>query len=304
MGKNNQRVLTLLTILALSTVTVMVLPIANATSLRTSIPHRLILRLKQTKSNSTSKGVPPAVPPVYGTTTLSLPLYPGMSPTSRNFPLAFEETPISWYVRTSKAEKFVAPAAMGSLEAWYEQQMKAAGYRQTGSSSSGNTKSGETAQGFAYQQVHSALGHQIEVDISFERLGSQKTLMEYFATDLVIPKRPATSDLPRYVTSISGRMTVYGTKVTTYQVHIASLEKIKSLVTSINSLTRLIQGMNPGGPMIWGTATLAFHQLKGKAIKVNVDTDSVSVNGVGLMDVQGNVWKTLEQIMAISTADR
>ena len=299
MKKNNYPIIPIMAGVVLASSTVFSFPHVLAATKASSTPRQLILTLKQALPSATSKRVSLAVPPVYGTTTLSLPLYPRVSPTSRKFPLAFEETPISWYVRTGKAEKFVAPVAMGSLEAWYKHQMKVMGYHQTGSSSSGNTRTGEKAQGFAYQPAHPARGHQIEVDISFERLGSQKTLMEYFATDLVIPKRPATSDLPQNVTSISGRMTVYGTKVTTYQVHIASLEKIKSLVTSINSLTRLIQGMNPGGPMIWGTATLAFHQLKGKAIKVNVDTDSVSVNGVGLMDVQGNVWKTLEKIMSV-----
>ncbi len=299
MKKVNQHILPMIAGVVLASSTAFIVPSALATTKPSSTHHRLIVTLKQAPSNSTSKGVSPAVPPVYGTTTLRLPFYPGMSPTSRNFPLAFEETPISWYVRTAKPEKFVAPVAMGSLEAWYKHQMKVMGYHQTGSSSSGNTRTGETAQGFAYQPIHPARGHQIEVDISFERLGSQKTLMEYFATDLVIPKRPATSDLPQNVTSISGRMTVYGTKVTTYQVNITSPVKIKQLGTSINSLTRLIQGMNPGGPAIWGTATLTFYPLKGKAITVNVDTDSVSVNGVGLMDVQGNVWKTLEKIMSV-----
>ncbi len=299
MNKITYHILPILAGLVFASSTVFMVPSVLAATRISSMHHRLIVTLKQAPSSATSKGVSPAVPPIYGTTTLRLPLYPGMSPTSQNFPLAFEETPISWYVRTAKAEKFVAPVAMGSLEAWYKHQMKVMGYHQTGSSSSGNTRTGEKAQGFAYQPAHPARGHQIEVDISFERLGSQKTLMEYFATDLVIPKRPATSDLPQYVTSINGRMTVYGTKVQVFQFHITNPKKIKRLVTSINSLTRLIQGMNPGGPAIWGTATLTFYPLKGKAITVNVDTDSVSVNGVGLMDAQGNVWKTIEQIMEV-----
>jgi len=102
------------------------------------------------------------------------------------------------------------------------------------------------------------------------------------------------------VAEIDGSITVYGTKVTQLKVHITDITKIQSLVSASNSLNQVIQGVNPGGPMIWGTAELIFHTSAGEEIPVNIDTDSVSVNGVGLQDYGGTVWKVLASIYGIN----
>lgn len=260
---------------------------------------KITLNLVQKATNIPATADIPAVPPIYGVTHLALPLYPGAIPTSQKFSMAFAEVPISWYVRTGKAE-YVASVDINHLAAWYEQHMQADAFRQTGSGTVGNYKTGESSQGFVFQPLHQPQGHQIEVDISFENLGKGKTLFEYWATDLVIPPRPVTNYLPNDVIEINGNMTVYGSKVTQYKVDIANAKQIQSLVTDANSLLHLIQGINPGGPEIWGTAQLTFHTSTGQAIQVNIDTDSVSVDGVGLQDYQGTVWKALELIMGIN----
>jgi hypothetical protein len=124
-------------------------------------------------------------------------------------------------------------------------------------------------------------------------------LLEYWVTDLVVPPRPAASLIPGDVTEIDGRIGVCGTKVTQYKVHITDITKIQSLVSASNSLHQVISGVF-NEPAVWGTAELIFHTSTGQEIPVNIDTCSVSVNGVGLYDFGGTVWKTLANIYGIN----
>jgi hypothetical protein len=240
----------------------------------------------------------PAVPPIIGTTSVTLPLYPDAISTSHEFLMPFEETPGSWYVRVAKAV-YLTSTGLTNLEAWYVQHMNDLGYQQAGSGTTGNVKTGVSTQGLVFQPVQQPQGHNLRVDLSFQDCGKGQTLLEYWVTDLVVPPRPATNFLPGDVAEIDGSMTVYGTKVTQLKVYITDIKKIQSLVSAINSLQQVIQGVHPG-PMIWGTAELIFHTSTGEEMPVNIDTDSVSVNGVGLQDYEGTVWKALERIYSIN----
>ncbi len=239
----------------------------------------------------------PAVPPQIGTTSVTLPLYPDVISTSQKFSMPFEEAPMSWYVRVAKAD-YITSTAPTNLEGWYVQHMNDLGYQQAGGARVGNRS--VSTQGIIFKPVQQPPGNTLEVDLSFQDFGQGQTLLEYWVTDLVVPPRPATNFLPGDVTAIDGSMTVYGTKITQLKVHITDITKIQSLVSAINSLQQVIQGVNPGGPMIWGTAELIFHTSTGEEIPVNIDTDSVSVNGVGLQDYEGTVWKVLETIFSIN----
>ena len=239
-----------------------------------------------------------AVPPIIGTTSLTLPLYPDAISTSQEFSMPFEETPGSWYVRVAKAD-YITSTGLTNLEAWYVQHMNDLGYQQDGNATTGNLKTGVSTQGIIFKPNQQPQGHSIEVDLSFQYFKGQ-TLLEYWVTDLVVPPRPATNFIPGDVAEIDGSITVYGTKVTQLKVHITDITKIQSLVSASNSLNQVIQGVNPGGPMIWGTAELVFHTSAGEEIPVNIDTDSVSVNGVGLQDYGGTVWKVLASIYGIN----
>jgi hypothetical protein len=239
-----------------------------------------------------------AVPPIIGTTSLTLPLYPDAISTSQEFSMPFEETPGSWYVRVAKAD-YITSTGLTNLEAWYVQHMNDLGYQQDGNATTGNLKTGVSTQGIIFKPNQQPQGHSIEVDLSFQYFKGQ-TLLEYWVTDLVVPPRPATNFIPGDVTEIDGSITVYGTKVTQLKVHITDITKIQSLVSASNSLNQVIQGVNPGGPMIWGTAELVFHTSAGEEIPVDIDTDSVSVNGVGLQDYGGTVWKVLASIYGIN----
>ena len=239
-----------------------------------------------------------AVPPIIGTTSLTLPLYPDAISTSQEFSMPFEETPGSWYVRVAKAD-YITSTGLTNLEAWYVQHMNDLGYQQDGNATTGNLKTGVSTQGIIFKPNQQPQGHSIEVDLSFQYFKGQ-TLLEYWVTDLVVPPRPATNFIPGDVAEIDGSITVYGTKVTQLKVHITDITKIQSLVSASNSLNQVIQGVNPGGPMIWGTAELVFHTSAGEEIPVDIDTDSVSVNGVGLQDYGGTVWKVLASIYGIN----
>jgi hypothetical protein len=241
----------------------------------------------------------PALPPQIGTTSVTLPLYPDAISTSQKFSMPFEETPGSWYVRAAKAD-YITGTGLTNLEAWYVQHMNDLGFQQAGGATTGNVKTGVSTQGLIFKPVQQPQGNTLEVDLSFQDLGKGQTLLEYWVTDLVVPPRPATNFIPGDVTEIDGSMTVYGTKITQLKVHITDITKIQSLVSASNSLNQVIQGVNPGGPMIWGTAELIFHTSAGEEIPVNIDTDSVSVNGVGLQDYGGTVWKVLASIYGIN----
>jgi outer membrane murein-binding lipoprotein Lpp len=240
-----------------------------------------------------------AVPPIIGTTSLTLPLYPDAISTSQEFSMPFEETPGSWYVRVAKAD-YITSTGLTNLEAWYVQHMNDLGFQQAGGATTGNLKTGVSTQGVIFKPNQQPQGHSIEVDLSFQYFSKGQTLLEYWVTDLVVPPRPATNFIPGDVAEIDGSITVYGTKVTQLKVHITDITKIQSLVSASNSLNQVIQGVNPGGPMIWGTAELVFHTSAGEEIPVDIDTDSVSVNGVGLQDYGGTVWKVLASIYGIN----
>gem|GEM_PF-2825655 len=241
----------------------------------------------------------PAVPPQIGTTTVTLPLYPSAITTSQEYLMPFEEAPMSWYLRTAKAD-YIASTGLTNLEAWYVQHMNDLGFQQDGNATTGNLKTGVSTQGVIFKPIRQPQGHTLEVDLSFQDFGKGQTLLEYWVTDLVVPPRPATNFIPGDVTEIDGSITVYGTKVTQYKVHITDITKIQSLLSASNSLQQVIQGVNPGGPSIWGTAELVFQTSTGEEIPVNIDTDSVSVNGVGLQDYEGTVWKVLAGIYGIN----
>jgi hypothetical protein len=240
----------------------------------------------------------PAVPPQIGTTTVTLPLYPSAITTSQEYLMPFEEAPMSWYLRTAKAD-YIVNMGYVNLDAWYVQHMQDFGYQQFGGGEVGDMKTGAFSFGTIFKPIQQSQGHSIEVDLSFQDFRGQ-TLLEYWVTDVVAPPRPDASLIPGDVTEIDGSMTVYGTKVTQYKVHITDITKIQSLVSASNSLQQVIQGVNPGGPSIWGTAELVFQTSTGEEIPVNIDTDSVSVNGVGLQDYEGTVWKVLAGIYGIN----
>lgn len=246
-----------------------------------------------------SPGMQPVVPLIIGTTGVTLPLYPNAISTSQQFPMSFEETPGSWYVRVAKAD-YITSTGQANLDAWYVRHMNGSGYQQAGNAIVGNVKTGVYAQGLIFKPVQQPQGHYLEVDLSFQDFGKGQTLLEYWMTDLVVPPRPASSFIPSDVNEIDGSMTVLGTKITQIKVHLAGITQIQSLVSAINSLQKIDQGVNPGGPMIWGTAELIFHTSTGEEIPVNIDNTEASVNGVGLQDYGGTVWKVLEKIYGIN----
>ena len=94
-------------------------------------------------------------------------------------------------------------------------------------------------------------------------------------------------------------VTVYGTKVTQTKVDITNSSQIQTIVKAANSLRNIVEGINPGGPSIWGIAQLTFYTASGKSISVSVDTDSVRVAGLGLEDYKGVVWAALEKATGI-----
>jgi hypothetical protein len=246
-----------------------------------------------------SPGMQPAVPPIIGTTSVTLPLYPEAISTSQQFPISFEETPGSWYVRVAKAD-YITSTGQANLDAWYVRHMNGSGYQQAGSATVGNVKTGVSTQGLIFKPVQQPQGHCLEIDLSFQDCGEGQTLLEYWATDVVVPPRPATSFLPGNVAEIDGSMTVLGTKITHFKVHITGITQIQSLVSAINSLQQIDQGISAGPIMIWGTAGLIFHTSTGEEIPVNIDNAGASVNGVGLQDHGGTVWKVLEKIYSIN----
>jgi hypothetical protein len=178
--------------------------------------------------------------------------------------------------------------------------MNGSGYQQAGSATVGNVKTGVSTQGLIFKPVQQPQGHCLEIDLSFQDCGEGQTLLEYWATDVVVPPRPATSFLPGNVAEIDGSMTVLGTKITHFKVHITGITQIQSLVSAINSLQQIDQGISAGPIMIWGTAGLIFHTSTGEEIPVNIDNAGASVNGVGLQDHGGTVWKVLEKIYSIN----
>lgn len=92
---------------------------------------------------------------------------------------------------------------------------------------------------------------------------------------------------------------MYGAKVTQLKVQITDITKIQSLVAAINSLYQVISGVF-NEPAVLGTAELTFHTSTGEEIPVNIDTCCASVNGVGLYDFEGTVWKVLAKIYSIN----
>jgi hypothetical protein len=244
-----------------------------------------------------SPGMQPAVPPIIETTTVTLPLYPNAITTSQEYLMPFEETPASWYLRTAKAD-YIVNTGSANLETWYTQHMEDIGYQLFGGASVGNLKTGVGSQGSIFKPIQQSQGNSLEVDLSFQDFKGQ-TLLEYWATDVVVPPRPATNFIPGDVTEIDGSIGVCGTKVTQYTVHITDGTKIQSIVSAINSLHQVISGVF-NEPMVWGTAELIFHTSSGEEIPVNIDTCTASVNGVGLYDFGGTVWQALANIYGIS----
>jgi hypothetical protein len=236
----------------------------------------------------------PAVPPQIGTTTVTLPLYPSAITTSQEYLMPFEEAPMSWYLRTAKAD-YIVNMGYVNLDAWYVQHMQDFGYQQFGGGEVGDMKT--SSFGTIFKPIQQPQGHSIEVDLSFQDFKGQ-TLLEYWVTDVVAPPKPAASLIPGDVTEIDGSMTVYGTKITRDKVHITDITEIESLASASNSLHQIISGVF-NEPAVWGTAELIFHTSTGQEIPVNIDTCSVSVNGVGLYDFGGTVWQALASIYGV-----
>ena len=224
------------------------------------------------------------VPRVPGVTRVSVPLYPGATPTSKRFPMTYEDpVPGSPYLRAA-GEKFQVGATESDVEAWYRRWMAKVGWSAQGSGSSGNLRTGVSQDMLAFAPPGSARDpDQLSVYIWFYAVGAKSTLIGVWATKVVQPPRPSSSFLARTI-SVTGNVVTYGTSVATRRVDITNQTAISRLVAAINRLKRLDAGMH-GCPAIMETADLAFHAASGPAIVVRIEVGcAVSVGQVGLED--------------------
>lgn len=253
---------------------------------------RLVLRYPTTP--------PPAVPAIPGTTRLRLPLYPRSQVTSRRFLHGLQlPMPATPYVRVAMSRHYEAPDALVAVEAWYKRAMAHMGYtvNSCGTSENVRTAGAETILGFSPQGSLAT-----EITITFGPLGAHKTQYALWATNVVMPTRPRSSDVPVNLRKITGTVTTNGTSVITRRVTIANPHAMMRLARAINGLTTLW----PEGhcPAITKTASLQFFPVSGRSIHVSIGSGCVvRVGSVSLEDFSGaGVWSAL--MKAIRSEER
>lgn len=156
----------------------------------------------------------------------------------------------------------------------------------TGSAGNVNQSTTETDLSFGVQPGENG----VAVTVDLYPLGSSRTLMEYWVTDLLVPPGPAASMIPPNVSRVA--VTVQGKNLP-----LASPLALKMLRDAVNGRRHLAMGTvmcpNVSGPSV----RLTFYRKSGGPIVVRAAprcTDQVGT--LSLWDVKGVVWHTVSAV--------
>jgi hypothetical protein len=214
-----------------------------------------------------------------------MPLYPGSIPTTERFPLTYQRPlPASPYLPSAGA-KFSVRVQVATVEAFYRTAMLRAGWVMNSQGSSGNSITGvdQSMLGFAPRGWQKA-AIQESVAVWFFAQPQGSTLVGIFATRVIAPPRPKSSELPGDIQSVTGTMYRYGTKVQAVPIRITNPLAVYRLVRAIKRLRRISAGV-VSCPAVRLTAHLSFHPRRGRPVAVGIAAGcSVSVGSVGLWD--------------------
>lgn len=180
------------------------------------------------------------------------------------------------------------------------------GFDQTGSGRGGNLKTGVYAESLQFSKPTEPAARSLQVTVSFQSAGSQRTLVEYWVTDLVLPPRPPSSRVEGTVSRIEVAITHNGK--TAPSRTLTSPSAISRIVAAVNALSLISPpGVQSGGPDIHNeeVATLRMVQSDGKTItvkagQVNQQNYTVTVDSVPLQDPKGTVWHAIRAAIAQS----
>ncbi len=197
--------------------------------------------------------------------TVQLPLFPRAFPSFRPFPLAYQTTPQTPYAVTG-GSNYILKTSRAVAEKWYGRHFAAAGYQLTGEATVGDFKTGQSSDGFTYtSRKHPG----VAVDLSFQTVGSHRTLLRYWVKDVLVPARSPAFLLPSNTVSIEVQYSAAGGK-TPVIVEIVNPQVIRSWVQQINALpvdTRSIQ-CSTGKTE---NAVVSFMNPSGQTVAVKVD---------------------------------
>ena len=254
--------------------------------------------------NPFGQPAPLAVAPV-SPVSITLPVNPAFQTSNTPFGMDLNSVPGENYLQTGKME-YVTKNSLASAERWMAQAFAKLGYKEVGTSSTGDYKTGYSSEALVFAPKTEPRTTQLEVQVNFRTTKSNETLMEYFVTDVVLPPRPVSSLIHGQVSSVA--VTVTKNWKTTTHTTITNTTSIQSIVKAVNALQLISPyGVNPGGPAITELegATMVFHMADGQRVTVQATMENndeifgdVSVGKVPLQDNQGSVWKAMESALS------
>lgn len=246
-----------------------------------------------------------------------VPIYPGAVSTSRRYPHPTLMLPSEPLVEESS--EYLMPAGVREIETWYANHLKSLGWRQTGSESSKNERTGViSGYGIEFTSKKYPL---VYAQLSLERLSQDQTLTKIVVANAETP-RPS----PTYLSQSFNRATVTIYMATTTMVpkkttlYLFLLKETKKHVISsyivtdptvVHKWVKMLNGM-PVAPksgaiscnaigadtkliQVVFTSSSSTHSSMTVSMSSNCDGDLPHIGSTTLWDPTGSFWTTVNQ---------
>gem|GEM_PF-6638937 len=238
-------------------------------------------------------GTAPGMPP--GDVVVAVPLYPGARRSKATFHAPCWGMPGSPYTKTAQVE-FRIPAADATAEAWYTHAFAATQLPASGSGMAGHGDYSSQCQQFGGRGVYGPGGYPPEVEVGFDQLTPDATLVVYHATAVVPPPRaPGSYVTPNEVArvDVTYRPWNWGAR-RPFQKSVTEPATIAGLAAAVNALPPDAGGICFAAADVSAGTTLAF-DLKGGGAQVFTSRPGVcgAVEVAGhrtLWDVSDRLW--------------
>jgi len=280
--------------------------VPSDTNMSGDVSKTFTLQLSNSRLDGLGGNLPaPPVAPA-AAVAVTLPWNSSLQPTSQKLVGAYEDTAMEDYVQTGRSN-YTVNQPIAAVEYWFKAAYTAQGFSRTGSGSFNDIKTGDYVESTVYSPLQQlrVSGQQETVAMSYQALGPTKTEVEYFVSDIVVPARPASSQIPFNAVSVT--VTVNTTtsgqtasQPTTTTMTMTNRTDIAKLTAAVNALTNIAPPSMHSSPQYAKTqfAKVVFqfpdgHSLTMTASKFDNTFGDVVIGDLPLFDYHGTVWNAI-----------
>jgi hypothetical protein len=249
--------------------------------------------------NATVKGLETANDIPKENIDVPLPLYPKAETTFHSTSDLYDTQPATPYLKEAKG-KYILPVSEQDAEKWYEDTLSQTGYTKSGTGTFGNSTTGASSTGITFVNTKDK---NFTVIMSFEGLGTDKTLLQYDVQYIATPARKPGSILPNNLkeVDITYKPRGYLTSHKKEYKKITDTKALSEMRTIINQLSPDTAGVKYCAADSGQGADLMFKTTDNKVfnVKINPACVDVSINqGQTLSD--NGLWEYVSDLFNAS----